>query len=286
MNLNRFVRLLAALALSCVFFLSLAVPCSAAQSGTGSPGWRHILLVGVDRRPGERGARSDSMILCSFCPGKKEIVMTSILRDLYVAIPGYGCNRLNAAYAFGGTDLLEKTLQKNLGLQPEGLFEVDFSQFPQVIDALGGVRIQLRADEAQAVNTATNGCLSEGLHTLNGEQALAYARIRDLDPDGDFSRTGRQRKLLQSLLQAQRQASLPSLLSAVNHALPMVSTDMGTGQVVQLAMDLFPLLGSGSITSRCIPEEGTYRYKTIDKMCVLVADLPEVRKNLRDFFPE
>lgn len=284
--MNRFVRLLTALALSCVLCVSLAIPCSAARGSTAEGCWRHILLVGVDRRPGEKNARSDSMILCSFCPDKKEMVMTSILRDLYVAIPGYGCNRLNAAYAFGGTALLKKTLQKNLGLQPEGVFEVDFSQFPQVIDALGGVSIQLRADEAQAVNTATNGCLTEGLHTLNGEQALAYARIRDLDPDGDFSRTSRQRKLLQSLLQAQRQASLPSLLTAINKALPMLSTDMGTGQVVQLAMDLFPMLSGCSMTSRCIPEEGTYRYKTIDKMCVLVADLPEVRKNLRDFFPE
>lgn len=284
--MNRFVRLLTAIALSCALCTSLAVPCSAARSNTANGSWRHILLVGLDRRPGEKSARSDSMILCSFCPDRKEMVMTSLMRDLYVAIPGYGCNRLNAAYAFGGTALLKKTLQKNLGLQPEGVFEVDFSQFPQVIDALGGVSIQLRADEAQAVNTATNGCLTEGLHTLNGEQALAYARIRDLDSDGDFSRTGRQRKLLQSLLQAQRQASLPTLLSVMNQALPMLSTDMGTGQIVQLAMDLFPMLSGCSMTSRCIPEEGTFQYKTIYKMCVLVADLPELKRSLKALFPE
>ena len=278
--MNRIIRLTAVVLLCCVLCTALVIPGSAAGGG-----WRHILLVGVDRRPGERSARSDSMILCSFCPQRKEIVMTSLMRDLYVAIPGHGCNRLNAAYAFGGTALLKKTLQKNLDLQPEGVFEVDFSQFPQVIDALGGVSIQLRADEAQAVNTATNGCLTEGLHTLNGEQALAYVRIRDLDADGDFSRTSRQRRLLHSLLQTQRQASLPSLLSATRQALPMVSTDMETGRVIQLAMELFPLL-RGSVSSRCIPAEGTYRYKTIDKMCVLVADLPEVRRNLRELFPE
>ena len=278
--------MLTAIALSCVLCTSLATPCSAARGSTSEHSWRHILLVGLDRRPGEKNARSDSMILCSFCPGRKEIVMTSILRDLYVAIPGYGCNRLNAAYAFGGTALLKKTLLKNLGLEPEGVFAVDFSQFPQVIDALGGVAIQLRADEAQAVNAATGGQLTEGLHTLNGQQALAYARIRDLDPDGDFSRTSRQRRLLQSLLRAQRQASLPTLLSVMNQALPMLSTDMGTGQVVQLAMDLFPMLNRGSVTSRCIPEEGTYHYRTIDKMCVLVADLPETRRKLQEFFSE
>lgn len=284
--MNRFVRLLTAIALGCTLCTSLAIPCSAARSSTANGSWRHILLVGLDRRPGEKSARSDSMILCSFCPDRKEMVMTSLMRDLYVAIPGYGCNRLNAAYAFGGTALLKKTLQKNLGLQPEGVFEVDFSQFPQVIDALGGVSIQLRADEAQAVNTATNGCLTEGLHTLNGEQALAYARIRDLDSDGDFSRTNRQRKLLHSLLQAQRQASLPTLLSVMNQALPMLSTDMGTGQIVQLAMDLFPMLSGCSMTSRCIPEAGTFQYQTIDKMCVLVADLPELKRSLKALFPE
>ena len=284
--MNRLFRLSAVLMLCCVLCISLAFPGYAAGGETPRNSWRHILLVGLDRRPGEKNARSDSMILCSFCPGKKEIVMTSLMRDLYVAIPGYGWNRLNAAYAFGGTALLKKTLHKNLGLQPEGVFEVDFSQFPQVIDALGGVTVQLRADEAQAVNTATGGSLTEGLHTLNGLQALAYVRIRDLDSDGDFSRTGRQRKLLHSLLQAQRQASLPTLLSVMNQALPMLSTDMETGQVVQLALDLFPILHRSSITSRCIPAEGTYRYRTIDKMCVLAADLPELRKNLRDFFPE
>ena len=75
--MNRFVRLLTALALSCVLCACLAIPCSAARGSTPECSWRHILLVGVDRRPGEKNARSDSMILCSFCPDKKEMVMTS-----------------------------------------------------------------------------------------------------------------------------------------------------------------------------------------------------------------
>ena len=98
----------------------------------------NILLVGQDKREGEQGNRSDSMILCTFNPGAGKLYMTSFLRDLYVPIPGHGRNRINAAYAFGGIKLLQRTLEENFDLEIDGCVEVDFGQFAEIIDALGG----------------------------------------------------------------------------------------------------------------------------------------------------
>lgn len=112
----------------------------------------NILLIGQDARSGETRARSDSMILLTFDTDKKTVTMTSFLRDLYVKIPGYQDNKLNAAYAFGGMPLLNKTLEVNFGVQVDGNVEVNFSRFAEVIDLLGGVDMELRQDEANLIN--------------------------------------------------------------------------------------------------------------------------------------
>ena len=165
----------------------------------------NILLIGQDRREDETRARSDSMILCTFHKSEKKLTMTSFLRDTYVKIPGYGQNRINVAYAAGGMPLLNKTLENNFGVHIDGNVEVDFHQFADIVDLLGGVEVDLRNDEAQWVNRETGSSLSEGTNLLNGQQALAYARIRKLDADGDFSRTNRQRKVITALLDAYRE---------------------------------------------------------------------------------
>ena len=116
----------------------------------------NILLIGQDRRPGETRARSDSMILCTINREKKTIVLTSFMRDLYVQIPGYGNNRINASYAWGGMELLNKTLEQNFGVYIDGNVEVDFEQFAVIVDLLGGVPMELRADEAQYIASATH----------------------------------------------------------------------------------------------------------------------------------
>ena len=122
----------------------------------------NILLIGQDRREDETRARSDSMILCTFRKSEKKLTMTSFLRDTYVKIPGYGQNRINVAYAAGGMSLLNKTLENNFGVHIDGNVEVDFYQFADIVDLLGGVEVDLRNDEAQWVNRETGSGLSEG----------------------------------------------------------------------------------------------------------------------------
>lgn len=240
----------------------------------------HILLIGQDRREQETAARADSIILCSFYPGEKRITITSFLRDLYVAIPGHQNNRLNAAYAFGGMELMKQTMEQNFGVSIDGCIEADFSHFPQIIDSLGGVSIDLRQDEAQTINQTVPGDLTAGICLLSGEQALAYSRIRKLDHDGDFSRTDRQRKLIGSLLDSYRNANLLTILSAVVDLLPMITTTFTKKQIIVLASKLFPLLDSPKIISQHIPADGTYAYETIRDMNVLTADMDAIRTQL------
>ena len=242
----------------------------------------NILLIGQDRREDETRARSDSMILCTFRKSEKKLTMTSFLRDTYVKIPGYGQNRINVAYAAGGMPLLNKTLENNFGVHIDGNVEVDFYQFADIVDLLGGVEVDLRNDVAQWVNRETGSGLSEGTNLLNGQQALAYARIRKLDADGDFSRTNRQRKVITALLDAYRDTSLSSALSLLEQVLPLITTDMTDREILGYAVSLFPLMTGGEVVSQHIPAAGTYASRNIDGMAVLVADLEANRQVLKD----
>lgn len=248
--------------------------------GTGS-GIVNILLIGQDRREGEATARSDSMILCTYHRKTGDVTMTSFLRDLYVPIPGHHDNRINAAYSEGGTALLDQTLRENFDLHIDGNVEVDFSQFSQIIDLLGGVKLELREDEAAEINKETGSSLTAGLQTLNGQQALTYSRIRKLDADGDFSRTSRQRKLMNALLGSYRNIKWKDLLPLIDELLPLISTDMNYGKLVLLAMEILPKLSDAQVTSQRIPADGTFTDEKIDGMAVLSADLEANRQLLR-----
>ena len=233
----------------------------------------NILLIGQDRREGENRARSDAMILVTVNKDTKSIVLTSFLRDLYVAIPGYGNNRINASYTFGGMELLNQTLEQNFGIYVDGNVEVDFNQFSEIVDLIGGVEITLRSDEAQMINGDVGGSLTEGDQRLNGAQALSYARIRKLDADGDFSRTQRQRTLINAIIRQMKDAGVVNLLKIVDDVLPMITTDMSNTQILGIGTAMIPVLTGAEITNQRIPADGTYSYAVVDGMPVLKPDL-------------
>ena len=245
----------------------------------------NIMLVGQDSRtPGYR-ARSDSMILVTFNTKAKTITLTSFLRDLYVKIPGYSDNKMNAAYAVGGMELLGQTLEVNFGVKVDGFVEVNFFRFADVIDLLGGVDMELRADEAEYINmTANTYGLVAGMQHLNGSQALQYSRIRHLDYDADFSRTGRQRKVINALIEKFRNTKLTTLLGLLDDLLPMITTDMTNAEIIGYATELFPMLANCTIVSQRVPADGAYRVATIQEMSCVVADMDAARKLLEDTF--
>lgn len=270
----------------------LSVPAFSAQDAQHATGAADtgelvsILLIGQDAREGNTFARSDSMILCTYNPSAKKLYLTSFLRDLYVPIPGYEPNRINAAYAYGGSELLRQTLEENFGLQIDGTVEADFTQFSKIVDLLGGVRIHLRQDEADAINEKTGSDLTEGTQLLDGDQALAYSRIRKLDADGDFSRTNRQRTVMEAIVDSYRNAGTGKILKLVYNLLPMIRTDMQTGQILALAVSVIPNLSQTQIVSQYVPAAGTYTDQMIDGMAVLVPDLEKCTEILRNSFLE
>lgn len=232
----------------------------------------NILLIGQDRRPDEGRQRSDAMILCSFNYETNELAMISFLRDLYVQIPGYSDNRLNAAYAFGGFPLITQTFEENFGVSIDGCLEVDFDSFEQIIDLLGGVDIELTAEEANIVG----GDAHEGVSHLNGAQALTYTRIRKID--SDFQRTERQRTLLSSVFTKMKDCTMAELMSLVGEILPLMTTDMSDDVLLSFAANLASSLSELKIENYGVPSQGNYKNATINGMAVLVPDLYEIKK--------
>ena len=242
-----------------------------------------ILLIGLDRRPGLAGCRADTVILCSCDPAAGELQLISFLRDLWLPIPGRGNDRLNAAYAYGGRQLLRQTLEENFGVDVDGCVEVDFSQFAAVVDALGGVRLLLREDEAERIRSVVSGsAVTGGMQLLTGEEALCYSRIRDLDPDGDQSRTRRQRTLLLGVLDTWKKADLGEMLKVMRKVLPMVSTDLSPLQITDWVFTAAPKRAELVTGSLQIPAPGTVRDETVRGMAVLVCDMEANRWLLRE----
>ena len=235
----------------------------------------NILLVGQDADAG-KSTRSDTMILCTFNTRDNSITLTSFLRDLYVMIPGYHKDRINAAYAYGGIQLLDETLRENFGVEVDGNVQVDFSHFQEIIDLLGGVTLELSAAEARFINSHVSGsAVTEGTHLLDGRQALAYVRNRK-DVDGDFSRTNRQRKLIRALAEAYKSKKLTQMLGLLDDILPMISTDISAKELTSYALSLFPMLTSAEIRTQSIPVADGFRYTNVDGKAVL---MPDMEKN-------
>lgn len=241
----------------------------------------NILLIGTDRRStGERG-RSDAMILCTFNKQTNEFTMTSFLRDLYVQIPGYQDNRINAAYSYGGMNLLRQTLEKNFHVYVDGCVVVDFSSFTTVIDWVGGVGISLTQAEADHLNAQNSSwSLVKGSNWLNGEQALAYSRIRALD--SDFGRTNRQRTVLSALVRSAVSLSPDRMLSAAKSILSLVSTDLSDAEILGYVTELFPILVNAELQTQAIPGMDRFERVFIRGMDVLYMN-PENMEATRQF---
>lgn len=243
----------------------------------------NILLIGQDARPGETRARSDSMILVSLNKKTNAIQLTSFMRDLYVQIPGYQDNRINAAFAYGGPELLDETLELNFGVKVDGNVEVNFTEFQNVIDILGGVDVQVNSDEADYMNQAWNYGLIEGVNHLNGKQALRFCQVRSL-AGSDYMRTDRQRRVITAIIDSMKTSDITTIAGLVNDVLPHVITDLTNDQIIEYAIVGIKSMAAGSeVQSARIPAEDAHYSAYIRGMAVLVPDLEMCQEDLREF---
>ncbi|MBP9988793.1 MAG: LCP family protein, partial [Ruminococcus sp.] len=197
----------------------------------------NFLLVGVDYGDEETKMfdgmvlpRSDSMILISINTIKNTINMVSLSRAAYVAIPGHGNKRLNTAHAFGGSELLAETIKQNYKIRIDKYITVDIDGFTKIIDALGGVNVNLTAEEARNVV----GKNASGSYLLDGEEATAYSRLRYID--SDRKRTGRQRAVLNAIANKYRHSSVQTMVGMLDIFLPIVTTNFKKSQLLMQAV--------------------------------------------------
>ena len=244
----------------------------------------NILLVGQDARAGEGRSRSDSMIMVSLNRAKNSIQLTSFMRDTYVQIPGYLNNRLNVPYRYGGPALLNETLKQNFGVIIDGNVEVNFQEFATIIDILGGVDIEMNEEEAANMRSEMGvDHAKAGENHLNGEEALAFCRIRHLS-GGDYARTERQRRVLSALMESFKGASVISILGLIEDVLPHVVTNLTNTQIINYATTGLAMLADGAqISSMRIPANDAHYEATIDGMMVLVPNLKMCQDDLIDF---
>ena len=254
----------------------------------------NILLIGIDGRSKEleKGTQhGDVQIIVSINKDEGTIKLTSVLRDLYVTIPGYKSkNRINVAYQRGGGQLAMRTMNNLLELNIQHYVVINFYGLASIIDSLGGIDIELTKAEAGAINTYIKKNLKKGgydsqdkgyerqdlkkvngVQHLDGIQAVMYARLRSID--NDFKRSERQRHLLELLLGKVLEGGLDmnKLLGLLETCLPYAETNMSAMDMVSLAMgvlksDILKKLENGEplLQQNRIPMDETWKYYTTD----------------------
>lgn len=253
------------------------------------PNITNILLIGQDRREGDKAEmRSDAMIICSINSKTSEISLTSLMRDMYLPIPGYGYGMLNSTYLIGGFDLLNKTIEKNFGIPINGNLEVDFERFIELMDIIGPIDLELSAEEARYINNmqGTNWAkqsgsqyagagLINGKNTMNSKQVLLYCRMRQ-NVGGDWGRTDRQRKVITACFNKLKQSGAKSILSFAHQAMPLLTTNMTNTAIIKLAYAAASYKMDTQQSYR-LPYEGSYTQEV--KESTLHVLVPDIKKN-------
>lgn len=255
----------------------------------------NIALFGVDRRSSKSTGRSDSIMIATIDFKHDKIKLTSLMRDLYVPIEGHGQTKLNHAYAFGGAELAIKTINQNFGTDIRDYVTVDFFTLEKIIDAIGGIEIDIKAEEVEFVNKfmvetahiqkkSITPLVKGGLQTVNGMQAVSYARIRSLG-DGDFKRTERQRIVLSAMInkvQKQGQSAIPQLFLQVT---PHIETSLERSDILSLGVDYYKQQPFPVEQAR-FPMDGDWTSAIINKGWYMKSDMDKVKRKLQAYIYE
>ena len=220
----------------------------ARERGTG---YLNVALFGVDSRDNElgEGTRSDTIMIASLNRETLEVKISSVYRDTLLQQSDGTLNKANAAYAYGGPEGAVAMLNENLDMDIEHYVTVNFNALIDVIDAVGGVEIDVQQEEISYINGyATEiikvtgkdsmGVMEPGLQTLNGVQATAYSRIRYTAGD-DFKRAERQREVLTKVIEKLQGASLSQINKIIDKVFPEVSTNFTLTEILDYALDAF-----------------------------------------------
>lgn len=225
-----------------------------------------ILVIGSDSRGQDRG-RSDTLMIVRVNPDKKVTSVISIPRDMRVNIPGYGTDKINAAYSLGGAKLAIETVQDFTGMELNHYVEVDFQGFKRLVNALDGIDINVQPPygKSRLRDPEINLDLPKGVQHLDGDTALKFVRVRHVDDD--FGRMARQQQFLKAVFdKAVRPASLSKLPQLVEILAENVSTDQGLG---------FKEMYSYGTLMKSIPKDNVHMV-TLPGTCQMIGDVSYV----------
>lgn len=247
----------------------------------------NILLLGVDARSEDQDetSRADTMMLISFDREHGCIKLTSFLRDTWVYIPvADKMQRLNAACTYGGYSGVVDTIEYNFGIEIDGYIVADFEMFEVMVDSIGGVEIEVTEAEAAEVTNHPSRyggvTLEAGTYTLTGEQALAYCRIRKID--SDWSRTERQRTVIQAIINGVVSGGAINALEAASSVAQYIETDLSKSELRKLIFTALACVSGGFEQTAC-PFDGTWSYATHGGASVIDIDLDENKEMLIDY---
>lgn len=251
----------------------------------------NILLIGADKRESwSESGRSDTVMIATLDMKHKQLKLTSLMRDMWVNIPGHGEHKFNAAYSYGGVSLLYQTIAENFGLKLDGYAVVDFKAFKDVINAMGGVEVELTQAEYDYLMEAYKRHpeviknLAPGKNKMSGNQALAYSRIRQVGRS-DFRRTERQRAVIQAMFTRVKGMSIGEIKKLAEKMLPNIVTDLSNEQIYSYMFSVL-MMGTTEIQQFRIPTDDAHTPEWIGKEQVLVIDLPANIAALNQFIFE
>lgn len=256
-----------------------------------------IALFGTDFTENEKygnlyGA-SDATMILGIDTKNNRLKLFSLMRDLYLDLPDGSGDKQNLNYtmAYGGPELILKTINYNFNLTVDKFIHVSLRTLPTIIDKFGGVELNITSDELNYINgyianidnangTSTEKLTTTGLQTLNGTQAAAYCRIRYTE-GRDFKRTERQRDVLAALFEKFKTASITDLATMMNDVLPLVSTNLTNTEIMSIASKVLSM-GVPKIEQSRFPLDGKSEMIATD-MLHLTTDIEETTKDIHTF---
>lgn len=239
----------------------------------------NILLIGSDARSDEKGL-SDTLMIAHYHQETSRMKLVSIMRDTYVEIPDYGKQKINAAFAFGGPELVRKTIKHNFDVDINYYAVVDFHGFPKIIDLVApdGVDVEIPYEMSYGIGMT----LHPGAQTLHGEQLLGYVRFRQ-DRLSDFGRVARQQEVLSKVkeqaVSIHSLVNLPKILGVTD---PYIDTNVDNRTLLTIGKGLLTGKSKDVETFR-IPVEGSFENIRENVGAVLSIDLDTNKEALQDF---
>ena len=239
----------------------------------------NVLLLGSDSR-GEEQARTDTIMVAHYNLKTHQVKLISLMRDMYVNVPGYNQQKLNAAFAYGGPELLRETIKENLGIDIHYYGIVDFSGFEKAVDLLvpKGIEVDIPYEMSYGIGMT----LEEGLQQLHGKELLGYVRFRH-DHLSDFGRIQRQQEVISKLKEEavglQTVVKLPELLDLLN---TYIDSNIDSSTLLSIGKDI--LTKNSDIETMRIPEDGNFQNKHHEELGdVLETDLPQNKEAIKRF---